>query len=60
MVTANDGLPLAGPVRWYKDHKEQCIIVETTKDNAPATACGLHARSVQPGEARVIVAIRRF
>jgi hypothetical protein len=58
MVTANDGLLLAGPVRWYKDHKEQCIIVETTKDNPAGyglIVCTLDLFS--SAEARVIVAI---
>jgi hypothetical protein len=58
MVTANDGPLLAGPVRWYKDHKEQCIFVETTKDNAAGyglVVCTLDLFS--SGEARVIVAI---
>ena len=58
MTTANDGLLLTGPVRWYKNHTTKRIVIETTKDNPAGyglVVCTLNLLSV--GEARVIVAI---
>jgi hypothetical protein len=58
MTSSNDGPLLTGPVRAYKDHKEKCIVIETTKDNPAGyglQVCTLDLYSV--GEARVIVAI---
>jgi hypothetical protein len=58
MTSSNDGPLLTGPVRAYKDHKEKCIVVETTKDNPAGyglVVCTLDLFSVR--EARVIVAI---
>jgi hypothetical protein len=58
MTSSNDGPLLTGPVRAYKDHKAQSIIIETTKDNAAGyglQVCTLDLYSVS--EARVIVAI---
>jgi hypothetical protein len=57
MTSSNEPL-LAGPVRAYKDHKEKCIVIETTKEN-PA-GYGLRVCTVDlfcMGETRVIVAI---
>lgn len=58
MAGGNDGALLAGPVRWFKDHKEKCIVVETTKDN-PA-GYGLRVCTVDLygyREAQVIIVI---
>jgi hypothetical protein len=58
MVGANDGPLLAGPVRWFKDHKAHCIVIETTKENPAGyglQVCILELECVM--EARVIVAI---
>jgi hypothetical protein len=58
MTSSNDGPLLAGPVRAYKDHKAELIVIETTKDNAAGyglQVCTLDMYSVS--EARVIVAI---
>jgi hypothetical protein len=58
MVGANDGPLLKGPVRWYKDHKAELIVIETTKDNPAGyglRVCTLDLYGV--AEARVIVAI---
>jgi len=58
MTSSNDGPLLTGPVRAYKDHKAEQIIIETTKDNPAGyglVVCTLDLFSI--GEARVIVAI---
>ena len=58
MTSSNDGPLLTGPVRAYKDHKEKCIVIETTKDNPAGyglAVCTLDLFSIR--EARVIVAI---
>jgi hypothetical protein len=58
MAGANDGPLLTGPVRWFKHHKEKCIVVETTKDHPVGyglRVCTLDLFSTR--EARVIVAI---
>ena len=58
MTSSNDGPLLAGPVRAYKDHKAEVIVVETTKEHAAGYGlqiCTLDLFSIR--EARVIVAI---
>ena len=56
MTSSTDGPLLAGPVRAYKDHKADCIIIETTKFHdagAGLMICCLDMDKV--AEARLIV-----